>query len=312
MPPDIAGLVRKTLGSKYAEAAVKQQVLTLARENLHQPDVVAAMIEVLPQVKDKTTRDLLVSHLATLDTSRFASIDAFHAALVALFKVEKERAMRSALLGRLAEGLHQDLRLVPFFVDLLTQPLSEEERGVVNEALGSLVKIPWEIAAHALRTAVGAGAEVQSTAVAIAEGVVTWEKPLLEAVLPYLDVRVDREIRLRILKRLVKEKIDAKLFFSALAAILRTDNSREMRLEALEVLALMSRSDPDVSAQLDWTIASDSDDRVRARARAIRDGVSSTGDGVKAYSCPKCGGQVPASATGRFKCGFCGAALELG
>lgn len=312
MAPDIPSLVRKTLGSKYAEQAVKQQVLGLARQNLHQPDVLAAMIEVLPMVKDKETRDLLVGHLANLDTARFPSIDVLHNALVNIFKVEKERAMRTALLDRLAAGVHQDLRLIPFFIEVMVQPiLSDDERATATDALADLAAIPEEVAILALRSAAAGPSWVKETALRVAEGVVTWKQGLLEAVLPYLDVKIERDLRLRILHRLVKDKQDSKVYFSALEAILKTDTDWGMRLETLEVLALMSKSDPDVMRQLDWTIANDSNDRVRARARAIRDGVATTGDGVRAYSCPKCGGQIPANASGRFKCGFCGATLEL-
>jgi hypothetical protein len=312
MTQDIAGLVRKTLGSKYAEQAVKAQVIALARQNLHQPDVLAALVEVLPQIKDKEIRDLLLKNLGSLDTSRFPSIDVFHAALVNVFRLEKERAMRTALLDRLAEGIHQDLRLVPFFIEVMVQPiLSDDERATATEALADLAAIPEEIAVLALKAAVAGPSWVQGAALRVADGVVTWKEPLLLAVLPYLAVTVDRELRHGILARLVKDRVDAKLFFPALAAILRTDTDRGMRLETLELLALMSKSDPDVAAQLDWTIANDSDDRVRARARAIRDGAVSTSDGIKAFSCPKCGGQIPTNAGGRFKCGFCGATLEL-
>ncbi len=312
MGQDIAGLVRKTLGSKYAEQAMKAEVIKLARENLHEPDVLAALVEVLPLVKDKEIRDLLLANLAALDTSRFASLDAFHAALVNVFRNEKERAMRTALLERLADAIHQDLRLVPFFVEVMAQKiLSDDERAVAISALADLATIPEDIAILALKAAATAPSWVQTEAVRIAEGVVTWREGLLTAVVPFLHVNVDRDLRLRILHRLVKDKVDSKIFFPAIAMILRTDTDRFMRLETLELLALMSKSDPDVIAQLDWTIANDSDDRVRARARAIRDGVVATSDGIKSFSCPKCGGQIPKNAGGRFSCGFCGATLEL-
>jgi hypothetical protein len=235
VPDDVAALVRKILGNRFSDQAMRRQAIALARENLKQAGVAGALAETLPQ-------------------------------------------------------------------------LQGEDRVAATEALAALATIPEALAVTVVQGAAGASAPVQFAALRVADGAPSWSPALVDAVRPYLEDRIDRRVRLALCARLAKGP-DAIVALPALSAILRTEPDRAARLEALEVLAKLPRAS--AMDQLDWTIAKDSDDRIRARARAIRDGVEAAGEGVAALSCPKCGGRIPAGAAGRFRCDFCGSTLEL-
>ena len=53
--PDNAlpGLIRKVLGSPHSEQMIKAQIIQMASQHLHVPEVTTALLEVLPLTKDK-------------------------------------------------------------------------------------------------------------------------------------------------------------------------------------------------------------------------------------------------------------------
>src|SRR5690349_16173777 len=107
----LPGLIRKILGSPHSEQVIKAQIIQLAAQNLHVPEVTTALLEVLPLTKDKETRDRLLGFLASLDTSRFGDTAALFNALLDVYKKERDRDVRNRLLQRLQESVHQDSRL---------------------------------------------------------------------------------------------------------------------------------------------------------------------------------------------------------
>jgi hypothetical protein len=242
-------------------------MIALAARNLHQPEVLTALVEALPRIQDSEARRSLLAMLLRIDTSRFENLASFHTALLEVFNLEKERRTRAALLERLAEAVHQDERMVPLFLETLAQPtLSDQEKAAVMAALSRLPAVSPEIAALTLQRARTASAAIQETAIAVAERCVRWNDALIGELRPYLGPNIDRRLRLRILRRLVGAKSLSIDFFPSLRDILRQDPDPEARSAALEMVQHLKDWDENAGLQLLWTAANDADERLRARA----------------------------------------------
>ncbi len=263
----LAPLIRSVLSNPYSEQAIQQEILRLARENLYQPDILVALIDTLPQVKDTDIQRMLLDLLMGVDTSRFQDLEAFHSALIAAFKTEKEKRVRAILLERLAEALHQDTRLAPFFFDILADPaLNDQELAAVTKAVSGLPSISEETAVMVLGRAQNAPTTIQEKAITLAESCPHWGAALFEAIKPYLDVKTDRGLRCRILERLAKSRSLTADYFPILRNILHADTDNGMRSMAMETLGSLKDWDGQVMAQLLWSSLYDADPALRARA----------------------------------------------
>jgi hypothetical protein len=268
---DVARLVRSVLGSPTSELVLRRQVIDLARANLHQAAVTAALLEALPLVGDTETRDALLGLLMSLDTSRLETVDALHDALIRGFHEERSRSTRAALIARLAGGLHQDPRLATFLVELLGEPsLGDEERAAVTAAVAALPTVDEATAMTALEQAQGSATAVQRAALAIAERCPSWTPAVVEALAPYLDVRSDRLVRLRILRGLVEARALDPTHLALLQQILRHDPDADARALALDLLRSIRPWTEELFAQLLWTGAHDADAGLRARAVGLQ------------------------------------------
>jgi hypothetical protein len=270
----LPGLIRKVLGSPHSEQAIKAQIIQLAGENLHILEVTTALLEVLPLTKDKETKDRLVRFLSGLDTSRFTDLPALFDALLTVFREEKDREVRTVLLTRLKDSLHQDGRLVSFFMELSTKDgLSEPERAAIQDALATLPAITEEVALAALDQNKNAPARLQEQALSMAERYPVWGSNMAAALQPYLDVKNERSIRWRILDRLAEAKqLDAQ-YTPLLITILRTDNDNGSRLRALKVLSLIRPWNEEVMVLLLWSGTQDGDPGVRQEALRLQNEV---------------------------------------
>jgi len=266
-----AKLIRSVLGSPDSELAMRRQVIELASQNLHQPDVVVALVEALPAARDRETRDALLGLLMGLDTSRFPDLGALHDALLAAFRREPERAVRAALLDRLAAGLRQDERLAAFLVEVLAEPaLSDDERRAATEAVSALPTVTEATAALALARCATAPADVQALALSIAERCPTWGVPIVNALAPYFDAKTDPATRLRMLHRLAEAKALSQGHLPILRQVLRNDPDSGARAAALDLLRSIRIWSADLHEQLLWTAAKDADAPLRARAVALQ------------------------------------------
>jgi hypothetical protein len=267
----LPAMIRKVLGSPHAELVIKRQIIQLAAQHLHIPEVTTALLEVLPLTKDKETKDTLLHFLSGLNTSRFTDLDAFYGALLQALETEQERAARTFLLQRLAQGLHQDQRLAPMFLELMgREQLSEPERLIVTDALASLPAVTEETALLALQRCAQSPALLQETAVDLAERVPAWGPAMAPALQPYLDVKVARTIRFRILERLSEARSLTPAYVPLLTDILRSDPDADSRYRALGALAAIRPWDAGIVAQLMWTATQDGDDAIRSKAVAMQ------------------------------------------
>ncbi len=242
-------------------------MIALAGRNLHQAEVLTALVEALPHMQDSEARRDLLALLLRIDPARFEDLTGFHTALLEALNLEKTRTTRTAILARLAEAVHQDERMIPLFLDMLSQPtLNDEEKAAVIEALARLPAVSPEVAALALQRARAASTAVQETALAVAERCVHWDDALIAEVRPYLGIRIDRRLRLRILRRLAEARSLSADFFPSLREILRKDPDPEARSAALELLRYLKDWDENAGMQLLWTAANDADEQLRARA----------------------------------------------
>jgi len=268
------------LANPYAEEAIREQMIALAAQNLHQPEVLAALVEALPQIQDAETRSHLLALLLGIDTSRFQSPETFHTTLLALLTQEKTRRTRAAILARLAAALHQDDRLVPLFLNTLSQPtLSDEEKATVMRAVAGLPAISTEIAVLALQRARSAPTAVQEMALAAAEACPHWGDALVAELQPYLDIYRDRRLRLRILQRLATARLLTAGFLPVLSEILRKDPDAEARSASLELVRYLKDWDENATLQLLWTAANDADESLRARAVQLQQEAPDLSDG---------------------------------
>jgi hypothetical protein len=266
-----AELIRTVLSNPASEQAIQNEMLVLAEQNLHQPDVLDMLVEVFPVVRDTGIRHRLQEILTTVDTSRYSNLDAFHNALITVFRQEKEHKARVLLLGRLSLALHQDTRLAPFFIEVLTDPaLNDQELAATTGALTSLPSVTEDIAVTVLARAQSAPVFVQVMALSIAENCPRWGESLARALVPYLNVKIDPGLRRRILSRLVKSRSGTTEYIPLLKSILRTDTDRTMREMALELLGSLSGRDTRILPQILWTSRYDADPALRARAVAIQ------------------------------------------
>lgn len=271
--PDNAlpGLIRKVLGSPHSEQVIKAQILQLASQNLHVPEVTTALLEVLPLTKDKETRTRLVNFLSGLNTSRFPDTAALFSALLGVFQQEKDRETRTALLYRLQESIHQDPRLAAFFIELSgEETLSEPERLAVQEALASLPAISTETALAALLKNVNAPTLLQLQALELAERCPVWDAGMVAGLQPYLDVKNDRNIRFRILSRLAEARLLDAGYAAVIIPVLRTDNDADARERALTALSRIKPWAEEVILQLFWSATQDGDEGIRSKALQLQ------------------------------------------
>jgi hypothetical protein len=269
----MAQLIRQTLANPYAEQAIREQMIALAARNLHEPEVLAALAAALPEAKDTETRQRLLAILVRVDPSRFESLERLHTILLDALNQEKERGTRAMLLDRLAAALQQDERMIPMLLDTLDQPsTSDEEMAPVMLAISRLPSVSVQTASLALRRARTASTTIQALALAVAEGCPHWDEALLADVQPYLDTKVDRALRLRIVRRLAMAGSLTAGFLPALSGILRQDPATEARSAALEALRYLQSWDENATLQLIWTAAHDSNESLRDRAvQLLRD-----------------------------------------
>jgi hypothetical protein len=263
----LPGLIRKVLGSPHAEQVIKAQIIQLASQNLHVPEVTTALLEVLPQTRDKETRDRLLFFLSSLDTSRFTDLSALFDAFIHFFRQEKDRDTRTALLYRLQESLHQDDRLAQFFITLAADTeLSEQEMLAVQDTLSTLPAVTADIALAALDKHRNAPTLLQAQALSLAEKCPVWGPEIVSALQPYLDVKNDKDIRIRILKRLADAQLLDTAYTPLLIQVLRTDNETYMRSQALSALQRIRSWNGDLVAQIYWSSTQDSDASIRQQA----------------------------------------------
>ncbi|MBC9934956.1 HEAT repeat domain-containing protein [Chitinophaga qingshengii] len=267
----LPGLIRKVLGSPHSEQVIKAQIIQMASQNLHVPEVTTALLEVLPLTKDKETRDQLLRFLSALNTSRFADTAPLFQALLDVYKQEKDRDTRTALLYRLQDSIHQDPRLAVFFVELSGQEtLSEQERIAVQDTLSSLPAISEEVALSALLKNVNAPTILQLQAVEIAEKCPSWSAQMVAGLQPYLDVKNDRGIRFRILQRLAAARLLEAAYADVLIPVLRTDNDVDARHEALTALSRIKPWNEAILLQLLWSASHDGDASIRSQALQLQ------------------------------------------
>lgn len=267
----LPALIRKVLGSPHSEQAIKAQIIQLAAQNLHVPEVTTALLEVLPLTKDKETRDRLLSFLSSLNTSRFGDTAALFNALLDVYKQEQDREVRLGLLQRLQESIHHDSRLATFFIELSAQNnLSEPERIAVQETLNTLPTVSPEIALDALARNGNAPNILQQQAVLLAEKCPTWGPELLKALQPYLDVKTERSIRFRILNKLANARLLDASYGPLLIAILRTDNDEQARAAALTAITRIKPWNEDIITQLYHSAANDAAANIRSKALQLQ------------------------------------------
>jgi hypothetical protein len=267
----LPALIRKVLGSPHAEQAIKGQIIQLAASNLHVPEVTTALLEVLPVTKDKETRNRLVQLLSGLNTSRFPDTAALYEALLGVFKQEKDRETRTALLYRLQESIHQDPRLAGFFIELSgTDNLSEPERLAVQEAIASLPAISADTALAALLKNVNAPTLLQLQALTLAERCPVWDHSMVAGLQPYLQVKNDREIRFRILSRLAEARLLDAGYAAIIIPVLQTDNDAHARAIALNALSRIKPWNEDIILQLFWSATQDGDEHLRSAALKLQ------------------------------------------
>jgi hypothetical protein len=267
----LPGLIRKVLGSPHSEQMIKAQIIQLAAQNLHVPEVTTALLEVLPLTKDKETRDRLLGFLTSLNTSRFRDTSALFNALLDVYKQEKDREVRIRLLQRLQDSIHQDPRLAGFFIELSAQEsLSEPERIAVQQTLNSLPNISQQIALEALSKNVNAPDILQLQAVMLAEKCPDWGPELVSALQPYLDVKTERSIRFRILNKLAGARLLDPGYGSLLIAVLLTDNDEQTRQEALNAFTRIKPWNEDIITQLYHTAANDASTNIRSKALQLQ------------------------------------------
>ncbi|MEC5145841.1 hypothetical protein [Chitinophaga sp. 212800010-3] len=271
--PDNAlpGLIRKVLGSPHSEQVIKAQIIQMASQHLHVPEVTTALLEVLPLTKDKETKARLLQFLSGLNTSRFPDPTALFNALLEVYRQEKDRDTRTALLYRLQDSIHQDPRLAVFFVELAAQDtLSEQERIAVQDTIASLPSISEETALAALLKNVNAPTLMQLQAIELAEKCPVWGEKMAAALQPYLAVKNDRNIRFRILSRLSSARLLDASYAAVIIPVLRTDNDAYTRLEALQALTKIKPWNEDILLQLVWSASQDGDETVRSKALQLQ------------------------------------------
>jgi hypothetical protein len=267
----LPGLIRKVLGSPHSEQAIKAQIIQLAAQNLHVPDVTTALLEVLPLTKDKETRDRLLGFLSSLNTSRFSDTTALFNALLDVYKQEQNRDVRNRLLQRLQESVHQDSRLAGFFIELSAQDsLSEPERMTVQQTLNSLPDVSTETALAVLAKNSNAPNILQLQAVQLAEKCSSWGPELVSALQPYLDVKTDRSIRFRILNKLAGAHLLDASYSNLLIAVLRTDTDEQSREAALKAIARIKPRNEEIITQLYHSAANDASVSIRSKALQLQ------------------------------------------
>lgn len=267
--PSLVPLVRQVLSSPTAEPAMRRQVLQLARQNLHQPGMVEALLAVLPAVREDDLRRAVLALVADLDTTRIADLAGLYGCLLAALEHEEDRGFRAVLIARLAEGIAQDPRIAPALAGLLAKPqIDDTEAAALVAAVGQQPRLDASTVLIALAAVQGRAAHMQQWAIELACSRCELDDAVVAALAGLLTPRTPAGLRLDLLRRLHRARRAPVGARANLAAILASDPDAAARCEALKLLALLPR-DAELTAQIAAAASHDSDPTVRRTAAGL-------------------------------------------
>jgi len=268
-------IILKGLRSKQTEQAVKLQMITLAKENLHKEGMADALTTALPLQNDTTIKKQVLDLLLTIDTSRLLKPTLFYKSLLNILKTEKEEELRISLLNKLANSIDHDERIIPIFLELLSgKALKDRELEIVLNAISNIPVIPQKTAAIVLQKAVKSTVNAQTLALRIAEGCSYWNNDIKQALDPYLIPTANKDIRTQIINRLQETKLLDESFIPLLLNIATTDQNENVRLETLHSLSKFKPLRSDIIIQLVTSSINDSSKLIRQEAIKLQNNIS--------------------------------------
>lgn len=265
-----AKVVRDILCSASTEHAVRNQVLELANRNLHDPEVVQALVDSVDCGKDFETKREILRFLFTLQPVRFPDLSSFLGKLVAMLAIEKERTFRIELINRLISGMTHDPTVLPVLIDAAVQPLlNDDEAELLVEGLSKMPSLPIEALELLTEQNVNATFTVKSRILRLLKIVPLVTNRMTQALIAWLGSAVDVDSRTKVLRVLLQaRKLDNKLN-SILIDSLKNESSVEFRLLCLDILNKTQPWDAPTYAQVIATSGVDSSADVRMRAQAL-------------------------------------------
>lgn len=271
----IEKVILEALKSENTEQAIKLQMLTLAKENLHKEGLADALATVLPLQNDTYIKKQILSLLLSINTSRLLKPSSFYKSLIEVLQTEKEEEVRIDILDKFADSIDQDKRIIPIMLELLSgESLKDSELETVLSAISVMPVIPPKTVAIVLQKAAKSTTDIQYLALDIAEGCPYWNNDIKQALEPYLVPTADKNIRTQIIKKLQETKELDESFIPLLLNIATTDQSEDIRLETLHSLSKFKPLRSDIIIQFVASSMNDSSNLIRQEAIALQNNIS--------------------------------------
>lgn len=265
-----AKVVRDILCSASTEHAVRSQIFELANRNLHDPEVVQALVDSLDCSTDVETRRELLRFLFTLQPVRFPDLSSFLRKLIAMLAIEKERDFRLELIGRLINGMTHDPNIMPVLIDAVIHPLlNDDEAELLIKGLSKMPSLPAETLELLLEQNAKASFIIKVRILRLLKTFPQITDKMTQALITWLNATVDVDSRTQVLQLLLHaKKVDTNLNFILIDS-LKNESSVEFRLRCLDVLKRTQPWDASTYAQVMTTSGVDSSADVRMRAQIL-------------------------------------------
>lgn len=266
-PQQIAKMIRDLLGHPGTESSIREQMLELARKNVHMQGVVDAVVDAIDTIKDSEAKKRILRFVMSLEENRFSDIHAVYGKLIAALKNEKDKALRSDILQKISKGLQIEPKISALLVDLLGDNSTDEnEKSKIMMALATMTVISEALVIQALEKSEKASGNMQMWALQLTSGLSKWSNKVTEALIPYLDPRMSKEVREFVWSLLSDARRLNENLLPLITNILRNETSDDLRAQAMQLLSKVNNGNAAAYMQLIWTSLNDRNETLRARA----------------------------------------------
>lgn len=268
-------IIFKSLKSKHTEQVVKQQMITLAEENLHKDGMADALAAVLTLQDDTRIKKRILDLVLTINTSRLIKPESFYKSLISVLQTEKEEEIRTDILNKLANSINHNKHIIPSFLQLLSgEALKDIELEIVLYAISEMPVVTPKTATIVLQKAVKRTIHIQTLALNITENCPHWNNDIKQALQPYLTPTSDKNIRTRIIDRLQEAKLLDESFIPFLINIAATDQDKDVRWNTLDTLLKFKPLQSGIIIQLITSSITDASETIRQKALKLQKNVA--------------------------------------
>lgn len=266
-PQQIVKMIRDLLGHPGTENSIREQMLELARKNIHVKGVVDAVVDAMENIKDSDAKKRMLKFVMSLEENRFSDVQAVYGKLISVLKNEKDRALRSEIIQKLSKGLQLEPKISALMVEILGDNSTDEnEKSAIMKALATMTVISEALVVSALEKSQKASSSMQMWALQLTSGLATWSNKVTEALTPYLDPKMSKEVREEVWRLLSDARRLNESLLPLITNVLKNETNDDLRAQAMGWLNKVNNGSASAYMQLIWTSLYDRSDALRARA----------------------------------------------